>query len=99
VTDVAIDTWPDPSVLLDALGVAIVERRAREGDRAAQYSQGCRLLVEAGLPGAGAGAGPGAGLSGAGGRSPTAEVGLSHRCTIRSSLTTPSCVDGHLTTK
>ena len=77
----------DPTTLFRALGAGVVEQQAAEGDRAAQYSQGYRLLREV------AGA-DGAGLSGAAGRSPQVEVGMAHEFTFRS-LTRLSCVDGH----
>jgi TPR repeat protein len=58
--------------LFRALGAATVERKAREGDGAAQYSQGCMLMrkVEGAVEG-----GEGAPL-GTAGRSPMADVGL-----------------------
>ena len=58
----------DPYVLLDALGAAILIRRARAGDREAQFSQGCMLVADAGVAGT---------YLGAAGRSPKAEVGTS----------------------
>ena len=85
----AISAWPDPSALIDALGAEVV-KQADEGNRAAQYSQGCSLIGE--VQGA-----DGAGLSGAAGRSPKVEAGWAHKCTFRS-LTRPSCADGHLPT-
>jgi hypothetical protein len=68
----------DPKALLQALGVRVVIQMAAEGDRAAQFSQGCNLIAEL----------AGEGLSGAAGRSPQVEVGLAHTCTFRS-LTRP----------
>ena len=40
----AISAWPHSSALLYALGAEIVERKAAEGDREAQWSQGYRLV-------------------------------------------------------
>jgi len=81
----------DSTALFRALGADVVKQTADAGDRAAQYSQGCGLMSE--VTGS-----DGAGLSGPEGRSPQAEVGLARHCTFRS-LTRPSCVGGHLTTK
>jgi hypothetical protein len=58
---------PCPTVLLVALGSEILKQKADAGDRAAQFSQGMRLMVEAGVFDAG-------GVS-ATGRHPTAQVG------------------------
>jgi len=58
----------------------MLKQRADEGDRAAQFSQGCALMVVAG--------GPTMALSGAAGRSPKAKVGWHY-------TSGPSCVDGH----
>jgi len=79
-----ISACPDASALLDALGAEIVKRKAGEGDREAQYSQGIQLMCEDGVAGA---------LLGAAGRSPKADAGLA-RCTAHSfrSLTIPRCV-------
>jgi len=54
-------------------------KQAAEGNRAAQFSQGCRLV------------GDRAGLSGAAGRRPQVEVGLAHKRNFRS-LTRPTRV-------
>ena len=72
----SMSTWPAPWVLFRALGAEIVKQKADEGDRAAQYTHGCRLIREV------AGA-DGASLSGAAGRSPQVEVGLAHICAKR----------------
>ena len=46
----------NPSVLFRALGAEVVKQKADAGDRAAQYTQGCRLVNEvAGADGAGFG--------------------------------------------
>jgi len=71
----AMSAWPDPSALFEALGPAIVIRRAGEGDRHAQYCLGVWLTNEATVA-----AGTGTPM-GAGGRSPKAEVGLALRTT------------------
>ena len=68
-----ISAWPDPSALLSVLGAQVVERRAAEGDREAQYSMGYRLMSEARVAGT---------PLGAGGRSPKADAGLA-RCTAQ----------------
>ena len=60
----------DPFVLTSEFGIQVVRQKADEGDRAAQYSAGCCILIDE-LAGA-----DGAGLSGAAGRSPQVEVGL-----------------------
>jgi hypothetical protein len=65
----AISAWPDPSVLFQALGTAIVKQRAAAGDGEAQYSLGFRLVAEAD-------GGPYGALLGANGRSPNSDVGL-----------------------
>ena len=58
----------NPCVLVRALGAEIVKRRAGEGDREAQWSQGSQLMCEAD---------GGAGMPlGSGGRSPKADVGV-----------------------
>jgi len=62
----AMSAWPNPSALFEALGAQVVERRAVEGDREAQYSLGYRLMSEAGVAGM---------PLGAAGRSPKADVG------------------------
>ena len=91
VNDVASEsTWPDPSAFY-ALGAEAVKQKADEGDRAAQYTLGCRLVYAV------AGA-DGAGLLGAAGRSPKVEVGLAYNCTFKS-LTRPSRVNGLLPSK
>jgi len=64
----AISAWPDPSVLLDALGAEAVKQRAATGDGAAQFSLGILLVSEAD-------GGEGTPLGGSG-RSPKADVGL-----------------------
>ena len=63
----AIPDWPDPSVLLRALGAEIVQQRAANGEGEAQFSQGCLLVSEAD---------GNAGSFGLGGRSPLADVGF-----------------------
>jgi hypothetical protein len=73
----------DPAVLARALGVETVRRRADEGDRAAQYSHGCLLMVAAEAEDAG--------LSGAAGLSSKAKVGLA---LVTSDAHQPSCVEG-----
>ena len=85
----AVSAWPDPSALIRALGAEVVKQKADEGDMAAQYSQGFRLLGDVA-------GGDGAGLSGAAGRSAKAEVGFAREVTFRR-ITKPRCVDGHLT--
>ena len=62
----------DPGVLLETLGIDVLKRRAEAGDREAQFSQGCLLMNEAGVPGT---------PLGAGGRSPKADVGFVELCT------------------
>jgi len=61
----------DCGVLLEALGSEAVRQLADDGNRAAQFSQGYKLMSEAGID-----AGATGGL-GASGRSPKADVGLS----------------------
>ena len=69
----ATSVWPDPLALFDALGNEAVKRKADEGDREAQWSQGYRLMSEA----------EGADTPlGAAGRSPKADAGLA-RCTAQ----------------
>ena len=64
----------DPWLLLNALGVEILKLRVAEGDREAQWTQGCLLRVPAG---------GGAGMAqGASGRSTQADAGLA-RCTAQ----------------
>jgi hypothetical protein len=79
----------NPELLFQELGAEIVERKAAQGDRAAQFTQGCRLMSDA------AGA-DGAGLSGAAGRSTQVKVGLAQECTFWSP-TKPICVDETVT--
>ena len=84
----------DPDVLFGALGAAVVKQKAGEGDRAAQYSLGCRLLV---LSSVAAGA-DGTDFSGAAGGTPRAEVGSAHKCTFPSLTTSPdrvASINGH----
>ena len=72
----AISAWPNPSVLVEALGAEVVKQRAAEGEGEAQFSQGFMLVSEAdgdvGL------------LLGVSGRSPMADVGFAlctaHEC-------------------
>ena len=66
----ALSAWPDPSALFRAIGAEAVQQRAAKGDREAQFSQGHRVMNE------GASAD---GLSGAAGRSPKVEEGLTHK--------------------
>ena len=87
----AISAWPDPSALFHALGADVVKQKADEGDRAAQFSLGYCLIGEVLCV-------DGAGLLGAASRTTQVEVGLARECTVLS-LTRPSRVDGHLTTK
>jgi hypothetical protein len=63
----------NPDVLRRALGDETVKRRAREGDREAQWSMGYYLVATAGVEGT---------PLGSGGRSPTADVGLA-LCTAK----------------
>jgi len=78
----AISARPDPSALINALGAEIVQQRAGAGDRAAQFSQGCRLVQEAD-----GGAGTQLGESG---RSPKADVRFA-LCTAQLLSLSPSC--------
>ena len=59
----------DPWLLLDALGDEIVKQRAGAGDREAQFSLGYQLVNDADSA-------AGATIMGAGGRSPSADVGF-----------------------
>jgi hypothetical protein len=62
-----MSTRPDPSVLVRALGAGVVKQLAAQGEGRAQFSQGCMLML---------GGGGNVGLTGAGGSSPVADVGL-----------------------
>ena len=59
----------DATLLHQALGPDLLKQRATEGDPAAQYSQGHKLMGEAGMA-------AGERVLGAGGRSPKADVGF-----------------------
>jgi hypothetical protein len=76
----AISAWPDPSALLDAVGLEVVKQRAAQGDGEAQFSQGCLLVHEADGS---------TGLLGASGRSPKSDVGLAFLTACIESLTGP----------
>jgi hypothetical protein len=65
----------DPYVLFEAVGAEIVNRRAADGDRDGQYSQGFKLVSDAEDAGS---------ELGAAGRSPKADVGLP-LCTVSGS--------------
>jgi len=73
----------DPFVLFRSLGAEISRQRAAAGDREAQWSLGCQLVIEA--DGA-----AGATALGAAGRSPMANVGL-ELCTARFPGRSPDC--------
>ena len=62
-----MSAWPNPSVLIRALGAEVVEQRAAKGEGEAQFTQGCRLVSEAD---------GNADLLGASGNSLMADVGL-----------------------
>ena len=72
----AVSDRPAPPALVHALGAQVVKQKADEGDRAAQYGQGWRLINEERVAGAG----------GAGRSSAKVEVGMA-LCIFRS-LTT-----------
>ena len=86
--DPAVGDWTtqaaDPRVLVRALGAEIVRQRAGAGDREAQWSQGYKLVREAGVPGT---------PLGAAGRSPKADVGLHLALRSFRSLARLRCVE------
>ena len=40
----SISAWPDPSALVDALGVDVVKQRAVKGEGEAQFTMGCVVV-------------------------------------------------------